>query len=155
MKTYNVESFNLDHTKVQAPFVRLAGVKEGTADTIYKYDIRFIQPNEGLMPMRAVHSLEHLIAENSRNHSEDIVDISPMGCQTGFYWTMLNDGNYERMLDLVEATLRDAMNAEELPAQNPVQCGNANHHDFEGAKKLAADMLAKRDEWHIIFKDEA
>ena len=24
----NVESFNLDHTKVKAPFVRLAGVKD-------------------------------------------------------------------------------------------------------------------------------
>lgn len=155
MKSYKVESFNLDHTKVQAPYVRLAGVKKGTADTIYKYDIRFIQPNEGLMPMRAVHSLEHLIAENSRSHSEQIIDVSPMGCQTGFYWTMLNDGDYESMLDLVEATLRDAVAAEELPAQNPIQCGSANHHDFEGAKKLAADMLAKRDEWHIIFKDEA
>ena len=67
----------------------------------------------------------------------------------------LVDLNLDGMLDLVEATLRDAANATELPAQNPIQCGSANHHDFEGAKKLAADMLAKRDEWHIIFKDEA
>ena len=28
-KKYNVESFNLDHTKVTAPFVRLAGKKIG------------------------------------------------------------------------------------------------------------------------------
>ena len=29
MKKMNVESFNLDHTKVVAPFVRLAGTKVG------------------------------------------------------------------------------------------------------------------------------
>ncbi|EIO7033127.1 TPA: S-ribosylhomocysteine lyase, partial [Listeria monocytogenes] len=33
----NVESFNLDHTKVKAPFVRLAGTKVGVhGDEIYK-----------------------------------------------------------------------------------------------------------------------
>lgn len=37
----NVESFNLDHTKVKAPFVRLAGTKVGLhGDEIYKYDVR-------------------------------------------------------------------------------------------------------------------
>ncbi|HLU22118.1 MAG TPA: S-ribosylhomocysteine lyase, partial [Bacillaceae bacterium] len=28
-KQMNVESFNLDHTKVKAPYIRLAGVKVG------------------------------------------------------------------------------------------------------------------------------
>ncbi|PXY54909.1 S-ribosylhomocysteine lyase, partial [Virgibacillus profundi] len=29
VKTMNVESFNLDHTKVKAPYIRLAGTTEG------------------------------------------------------------------------------------------------------------------------------
>lgn len=31
----NVESFDLDHTKVAAPYVRLAGVKEGEKEIRY------------------------------------------------------------------------------------------------------------------------
>lgn len=38
----NVESFNLDHTKVKAPYVRLADKKIGlNGDKILKYDVRF------------------------------------------------------------------------------------------------------------------
>ena len=55
-----------------------------TATKIYKYDLRVCQPNQDHMEMPALHSLEHLMAELSRNHSDKIVDISPMGCQTGF-----------------------------------------------------------------------
>ena len=48
---YNVESFNLDHTKVTAPYVRQAAKKTGTkVDIVSKYDIRFCQPNEEFMP---------------------------------------------------------------------------------------------------------
>ncbi len=43
MKTpkMNVESFNLDHTKVKAPYVRIADRKKGVnGDLIIKYDVR-------------------------------------------------------------------------------------------------------------------
>ncbi len=37
MTKMNVESFNLDHTKVVAPFIRLAGTTEGlNGDVIHK-----------------------------------------------------------------------------------------------------------------------
>ena len=89
MPKMNVESFNLDHTKVVAPFVRLAGKMEGAnGDVIHKYDIRFKQPNKEHMEMPGLHSLEHLMAENIRNHSDKVVDISPMGCQTGFTYLL-------------------------------------------------------------------
>ncbi|HBA00530.1 MAG TPA: S-ribosylhomocysteine lyase, partial [Halomonas sp.] len=46
-KKMNVESFNLDHTKVKAPYVRLADIKEGQhGDRIHKYDLRICQPNK-------------------------------------------------------------------------------------------------------------
>ena len=34
-KKYNVDSFNLDHTKVTAPFVRLASEKTGRISQLY------------------------------------------------------------------------------------------------------------------------
>ncbi|MBB3192182.1 S-ribosylhomocysteine lyase [Halomonas cerina] len=148
----NVESFNLDHTKVQAPYVRLADIKTGEhGDTIHKYDMRICQPNQDHMEMPALHSLEHLMAELSRNHSDKVVDISPMGCQTGFYVAMINHDDYDGVLDLLEGTLRDVLEADEVPACNEMQCGWAASHSLEGAKQIAQGFLAKRDEWTRVF----
>lgn len=151
-KQMNVESFNLDHTKVKAPYVRLASKNEGEhGDVLYKYDLRFLQPNKEHMRMPALHSLEHLMAELIRNHSDQVIDISPMGCQTGFYLTVINHDNYDEILDLVEKVLQDVLKATEVPACNEVQCGWAESHDLEGAKELARDMLAKKSEWKEVF----
>lgn len=148
----NVESFNLDHTKVKAPYVRLAGVTKGAnGDVIHKYDLRFKQPNQEHMEMQALHSLEHLMAENIRNHSENIVDVGPMGCQTGFYLTMINHDKYDEILEILEKTLQDVLVAETVPACNEVQCGWAASHSLEGAKELAQQMLDKRNEWNNVF----
>lgn len=71
----NVESFNLDHTKVKAPYIRVADKKTGEhGDVIIKYDVRFKQPNKEHMDMPSLHSLEHLTAELIRNHADYIVD---------------------------------------------------------------------------------
>ena len=152
MQKMNVESFNLDHTKVKAPYVRLVGVTEGSSgDRVYKYDIRFKQPNKAHMQMDALHSIEHLMAENIRNHMDNVLDIGPMGCQTGFYLAVLNNDNYEDVLNALESTLKDVVNATEVPACNEVQCGWAANHSLEGAQELAKEMLAKRNEWQDVF----
>lgn len=151
-KKMNVESFNLDHTKVKAPYVRLACVTDGDfGDKIYKYDLRVCQPNQEHMEMPSLHSLEHLMAELSRNHSDKIVDISPMGCQTGFYIALLNMGDYDEVLQLIENTLKDVLAATEVPACNVVQCGWAASHSLEGAQQIARGLLDKRGEWPQVF----
>ena len=156
MRKLNVESFNLDHTKVAAPYVRLAGKKQGIqGDEVYKYDLRFTQPNKQIMKMDALHSIEHLMAENIRNHSDKVVDLSPMGCQTGFYLSVINHNDYEDILVILEKTLQDVLVATEVPACNEVQCGWAANHSLEGAKELAENMLEKKDEWHQVYKEEA
>ncbi len=148
----NVESFNLNHTKVKAPFVRLAGTKVGVhGDEIYKYDVRFKQPNKEHMEMPALHSLEHLMAELARNHTDKLVDISPMGCQTGFYVSFINHSDYDDALEIIATTLTDVLVATEVPACNEVQCGWAASHSLEGAKALAEEFLAKRSEWKNVF----
>ncbi|WP_107886020.1 S-ribosylhomocysteine lyase [Neisseria elongata] len=151
-KKMNVESFNLDHTKVKAPYVRLACVTDGDfGDKIYKYDLRVCQPNQDHMEMPSLHSLEHLMAELSRNHSDKIVDISPMGCQTGFYIALLNMGDYDEVLQLIENTLKDVLSVTEVPACNVVQCGWAASHSLEGAQQIARGLLDKRGEWPQVF----
>lgn len=148
----NVESFNLDHTKVKAPYVRLVGVTEGAnGDKVQKYDIRFKQPNKEHMEMPGLHSLEHLMAENIRNHADNVLDIGPMGCQTGFYLSLINHDNYDDVLTMLENTLTDVLDATEVPACNEVQCGWAASHSLEGAKEIAKEMLSKRHGWHEVF----
>lgn len=154
VKKMNVESFNLDHTKVKAPYVRLVGVTEGEhGDKVYKYDIRFCQPNKEHMDMPGLHSIEHLMAENIRNHIDNVLDIGPMGCQTGFYFSILNHSDYDEVLEAIEKTLQDVLEADEVPACNPIQCGWAANHSLEGAKTIAKRMLEKKDEWHQVFAE--
>ena len=101
-KKYNVDSFNLDHTKVTAPFVRLAAKKTGEkGDVVTKFDIRFCQPNKEFMTTGAIHTLEHLMAEYIRDEMEGVIDLSPMGCRTGFYFTVWGDRSEEEIANQV------------------------------------------------------
>ncbi|MCK6210327.1 S-ribosylhomocysteine lyase [Georgenia sp. EYE_87] len=144
----NVESFNLDHRTVAAPYVRVADTKRlPGGDVLTKYDVRFCQPNVDHLEMPVVHSLEHTFAEHVRNHSGDVVDFSPMGCQTGFYLLLVGEHPYEEVIDLVATTLQDVVDATEVPAANETQCGWAASHTLPGAQEAARAMLARRDEW--------
>ncbi|MBE1875405.1 S-ribosylhomocysteine lyase [Myceligenerans pegani] len=148
----NVESFNLDHRVVAAPYVRLADRKELPAgDVVVKYDVRFAQPNVAHLEMPVVHSLEHLFAEKSRNHTDRVLDFSPMGCQTGFYLMLAGEPAEEEVLDLVEATLSDITEATEVPAANEVQCGWGANHTLAGAQDAARAFLAERAQWTRVY----
>lgn len=148
----NVESFNLDHTKVAAPYLRVADRKTLPAgDVIVKFDVRFAQPNVDHLEMPVIHSIEHLFAEKSRDHSSRVLDFSPMGCQTGFYLILEGEHTTEEVADLVAATLTDILDATEVPAANTVQCGWGASHTLEGAKAAVRAFLAKRDEWPTVF----
>ena len=147
----NVESFNLDHRTVAPPYIRLADRKVlPQGDVISKFDVRFTQPNVAHLEMPTIHSLEHLFAEKSRNHSGQVIDFSPMGCQTGFYLILQGDHEFAAVAKLVETTLTDILDATEVPAANEVQCGWGANHTLEGAKAAARDFLAKRAEWEQV-----
>lgn len=138
-KKYNVDSFNLDHTKVTAPFVRLASRKTGEkGDVVSKFDIRFCQPNKEFMPTGAIHTLEHLIAEYIRDEMDNVIDLSPMGCRTGFYFTVFGEQNEEEITNHLLNVLRKvAVWDKPVPAATEVECGNYRDHDLEGAKAYA------------------
>ncbi|OQD36105.1 S-ribosylhomocysteine lyase [Trueperella pyogenes] len=152
MKKMNVESFNLDHTLVSAPFVRVADVKRlAHGDVLTKYDVRFCQPNIEHLEMDAVHSIEHSFAEYARNHADNVVDFSPMGCQTGFYLILAGEPDVTATMELIEVTLRDILAATAVPAANEVQCGWGSHHSLAAAQEAASAMLAKRSEWGEVY----
>ncbi len=147
----NVESFDLDHTKVAAPYVRVAGRKElPGGDTLIKYDVRFTQPNKGHLGMKAVHSIEHMTAHHMRNHTDALIDFSPMGCQTGFYALTLGIEPAD-FVQILVATLQDLLDATEVPAANEVQCGWGANHSLEEAQTAVAAFLERKDEWEEVM----
>ncbi|SDU78140.1 S-ribosylhomocysteine lyase [Arcanobacterium phocae] len=152
MPTMNVESFNLDHRQVKAPYVRIADVKHlPHGDTLTKYDVRFTQPNQAHLDMKAVHSIEHSFAEYARNHADDVVDFSPMGCQTGFYLIRASEPDVSGTIDLIETTFNDILVATSVPAANEIQCGWGANHSLPAAQSAVRDMLAHRDTWEEVI----
>ncbi|WP_201774772.1 S-ribosylhomocysteine lyase [Demequina salsinemoris] len=144
VRKMNVESFNLDHTKVDAPYIRLADRKVlPQGDVLSKFDVRFCQPNREHLEMPAVHSIEHSFAECVREISDEVIDFSPMGCQTGFYLIMSGDHAPEAIKELVVATMHRMLELDEVPAANEIQCGWGANHSL-------ADM---KDEVHAFLEN--
>ena len=143
-----VESFDLDHTKVKAPFVRTCSLYEGEkGDKVTKFDIRFTQPNEEEMQSEGIHTLEHLLATYLRELDEDfaskIIDISPMGCRTGFYMIIWGEWKASYVAEKFTRALELVLTSEKIPADNEIQCGNYRLHSLVLAKKYAKDVLDK------------
>lgn len=139
-----VESFALDHTKVKAPFVRKCTVLTGEkGDKVTKFDIRFMQPNKEEMQSEGIHTLEHLLATYMRDDMDNIIDLSPMGCRTGFYMTAWGEDDVKTVIGAVENSLKKVLETEDVPAMNEVQCGNYRLHSLALAKEYAKNALSK------------
>lgn len=142
-----VESFTLDHDKVTAPYVRKAKVMAVNPKfpdcVISKFDVRFAQPNQKFIPNDALHTLEHLFATYIRQYTSDLIDISPMGCRTGFYFTFCNDQEPSWVAGLVRKALQEVLELNgEIPGATRKECGNYLEHDLDTAKIWAARFLS-------------
>lgn len=137
-----VESFELDHTKVKAPYVRKAGVKVGEkGDIVSKFDLRFVQPNKEMLSDKGMHTLEHFLAGFMRERIDGIIDISPMGCKTGFYLISFGDLDVKEIIEALEYSLQKVLLQDEIPAANELQCGSAALHSLTLAKEHAKHVL--------------
>lgn len=137
-----VESFELDHRKVKAPYIRRCCVLNGKkGDKVSKFDIRFLQPNKEAFATAAMHGLEHLLAHTLRDKLDGVIDLSPMGCRTGFYLTIWGDRECGEVKSAVEYSLNKVLEAGEIPARNEIQCGNYKDLSLFGAKEYAKEAL--------------
>ena len=102
-----VESFQLDHTAVRAPYVRLINRESGPAgDVISNFDLRFVQPNANAIPTGGLHTIEHLLASLLRDRMDGIIDCSPFGCRTGFHLITWGEPAVEDIARVVTDSLR-------------------------------------------------
>ena len=146
-----LDSFTVDHTIMKAPAVRLAKkMKTPSGDSITVYDLRFYAPNKDLMSAEGIHTLEHLFAGFIREHlnsdKTEIIDVSPMGCRTGFYMSTIGTPSEEEVAAAWKASMEDVKKVQkqsDIPELNVYQCGTYKMHSLEDAKKIADDMLAQ------------
>lgn len=146
-----LDSFTVDHTLMPAPAVRRAkGMKTPKGDDITVFDLRFCRPNQEIMSAEGIHTLEHLFAGFMREHlnsgSTEIIDISPMGCRTGFYMSVIGTPSEEEVADAWEASMRDILNVQsqnEIPELNVYQCGTCAMHSLDDAKAIATEVLRR------------
>ena len=142
-----VESFELDHDQVTAPYVRKAKVLTVNPQypecLVSKFDVRFTQPNQKFLPNDALHTLEHLFATLMRKHTDALIDISPMGCRTGFYFIFSGDRDVAWVASLVRQTLREICEFDAaIPGASRKECGNYLEHDLDSAKSWAGRFLS-------------
>ena len=137
-----VESFKLDHNKVKAPYVRKCCVLDGKiGDKVSKFDLRFLQPNVEAFGTASMHGLEHLLATYLREELDNIIDLSPMGCRTGFYLIIWGDVEASTVKLALERALQKVMECKEMIAASAVECGNYRDLSLFGAKKKKKKAL--------------
>lgn len=145
-----LDSFKVDHTKMNAPAVRVAKtMTTPKGDTITVFDLRFVRPNIEILSPRGIHTMEHLFAGFMRDHlnseAVEIIDISPMGCRTGFYMSLIGSPSAEEVAKAWEASMRDALekvpDESKIPELNEYQCGSYKEHSLADAHEIARNVL--------------
>lgn len=145
-----LDSFTVDHTRMSAPAVRVAKTMQTPkGDTITVFDLRFCIPNKDILSEKGIHTLEHLYAGFMRanlNSSEvEIIDISPMGCRTGFYMSLIGTPTEQQVADAWLAAMNDVLKVEDqnkIPELNEYQCGTYSMHSLNEAQDIAKNIIA-------------
>lgn len=112
-------------------------------DKISKFDLRFLKPNLECLPTAAIHTLEHLLATYLRTTLEDVIDLSPMGCRTGFYLSIWGEIGEEDIKKAVVQSLEKVLDTDEgaVPGVAEEACGNYRDHSLSSAKEYAQKIL--------------
>ncbi|RTK95736.1 MAG: S-ribosylhomocysteine lyase [Neisseriaceae bacterium] len=142
-----LESFTVDHTIMPAPAVRKAKeMKTPSGDEITVYDLRFCQPNKNILSEKGIHTLEHLFAGFMREHLNpsgcEIIDISPMGCRTGFYMSVIGRPTEQQVANAWLNSMFDIVKTHKIPEANEYQCGTFVMHSLAEAKEIAEAVIA-------------
>lgn len=146
-----LDSFTVDHTKMTAPAVRVAKkMKSPSGDAITVFDLRFCVPNKEILPEKGIHTLEHLFAGFMRDHLNskkvEIIDISPMGCRTGFYMSLLGHPKAKKVAEAWKKSMEDVLDVKseaEIPELNLYQCGTCTMHSLDEAKAIAQTVIQR------------
>jgi len=146
-----LDSFTVDHTKMSAPAVRTAKkMQTPNGDQLTVFDLRFCRPNRDILSPEGIHTLEHLFAGFMRDHlnseTVEIIDLSPMGCRTGFYMSVIGQPKKQQVAKAWKKSMKDVLaveRQEDIPELNKYQCGTYTMHSLQDAHEIAKKVLDK------------
>ncbi len=140
-----IASFEVDHTTL-TPGLYLSR----TDGDVTTYDLRFIRPNTPpFLPCAVMHTIEHLFATYVRNSAlaDGVVYFGPMGCRTGFYFLTRGLSHRQGIALTREALAFIAGFEGDIPGATAAECGNFREHDLDGARRYAAAMVRRLENW--------
>jgi S-ribosylhomocysteine lyase len=142
----------LDHRKLKAPHVKLRALTKGeNGDGVYSVDLRINQPNMSYLSTTELHSFEHFLLQGFKKYMpQNFISVAPMGCQTGFYLILLNQGDAQKICDTYEAILKDILIAMEVPYANIRECGHFENHNLQLAQDVARKLLEAKSQWRQV-----
>ena len=138
MKKSVVSSFDVDHRKLREGLYLRSTYKINDELSVLSWDLRFCAPMDK-KPLAAgvVHTIEHLMAYHLRldpTIGASIVSFCPMGCQTGFYLSTMNDISAEQIAEALRSVYEKVFpinSTDDIVGLNVIQCGNPDLYAIE------------------------
>ena len=145
-----LDSFTVDHTRMEAPAVRVAKkMNTPHGDEITVFDLRFCVPNQEVMPERGIHTLEHLFAGFMRDHLNgngvEIIDISDGLPHRVLYEPDRYAGRAARRgcLESGDGRRAEGERSESDPGAERLSVRNHTMHSLEEAQEIARHIIER------------
>ena len=142
-----ITSFTIDHIKLQ-PGLYVSRKDKVGSEMVTTFDLRLTKPNdEPVMNTAEVHTIEHLMAYHLRLDpviGKSIVSFCPMGCQTGFYLSTMNDITAEDIkaaLGNVYKKVFPIASTDDIVGLNEIQCGNPRLYAIEETNEAMSNYI--------------
>jgi S-ribosylhomocysteine lyase len=70
-----------------------------------------------------------------------LIDLSPMGCRTGFYMSVFGKWTVEKITPIVKKTMDTTLKfSGNIPGATKKECGNYRDHNLVLSKKVLCDF---------------
>ena len=82
--------------------------------------------------------------DHLNSNSVEIIDISPMGCRTGFYMSLIGNPSISDVIEAWRLSMNDVLavkSQSDIPELNEYQCGTYKMHSLQEAKEIAQNIL--------------
>lgn len=148
MKKSVVSSFDVDHRTLREGLYLRSTYTINDSLAVLSWDLRFCAPMDK-QPLSAgvVHTIEHLMAYHLRLDDKigaSIVSFCPMGCQTGFYLSTMNNVTAEDIAIALKAVYKKVFpisSTDDIVGLNEVQCGNPALYAIEETNEAMAKYI--------------
>ncbi len=149
MKKSVVSSFDVDHRTLREGLYLRSTYNINDDLAVLSWDLRFCAPMDR-KPLSAgvVHTIEHLMAYYLRldeKVGKSIVSFCPMGCQTGFYLSTMNDITAEDIKAALGRVYKEVFpiaSTDDIVGLNEVQCGNPRLYAVEETNEAMSRYIS-------------